>query len=117
MKKLLICLALAGCAGITTEPQPQAARLTADQLTVTMTDAKVCRADWRAAGGAGRLEACGLDYAATLDPNPNILHQWAQELALALNATSAFPPMAEVVLTNAAGRSFRFTSPPPAPLD
>lgn len=117
MKKLLICLVLAGCAGIIPAPQPQAARLTANQLTVTMTDATVCRADWRAAGGAGRLDACGLDYAVTLDPNPNFLHQWAQELALALNAKSAFPPMAEMVLTNAAGRSFRFTSPPPAPLD
>ncbi len=117
MKRLVLAaLLLSGCAGISTAPVPQAARLTNDLLTVTLTDATVCRADWAKAGGAGHLDGCGLgyDYSVTVDQHPNILRQWMVELALALRADQAVPPLATVVLTDAAGKSYTFTSPPPA---
>lgn len=116
MKRFGMVLVLAGCAGFGGAAVPQAARLSADVLTVTLSDATVCRTQWQA---AGRLDACGpgFDYTVSGDQNPNVLRKWAQELALALDAQGVVPPMAEVVITDAAGRSWRFASPPPASLD
>ena len=116
MKRFAMILALCGCAGIATAPVPQAARLSADVLTVTLSDATVCRTNWQA---AGRLDGCGpgYDYTVTVDGNPNILRQWMQELALALDAKGAVPPYAVVMITDAQGRDWRFASPPPVPAD
>ena len=116
MKRLAVLLLLAGCAGFSAAPVPQAARLSADVLTVTLSDATVCRAQWQA---AGRLENCGpgFDYTVALDQNPNILRKWVQELALVLNAKGVVPPLAEVVITDAQGRAWRFASPPPVKLN
>lgn len=116
MKRLALLLLLAGCAGFSAAPVPQAARLSADVLTVTLSDATVCRVQWQA---AGRLENCGpgFDYTVALDQNPNILRKWVQELVLALNAKGVVPPLAEVVITDAQGRAYRFASPPPVKLD
>ena len=116
MKRLALLLVLAGCAGFPGPPVPQAARLSSDVLTVTLSDATVCRAHWQA---AGRLENCGpgFDYTVAVDQNPNILRKWVQELTLALNAKGVVPPLAEVVITDAQGRAYRFASPPPVPLD
>ena len=116
MKSLIFLLLLAGCAGIVGAPTPQAARLSADVLTVTLSDATVCRVKWQA---AGRLENCGpgFDYTVAVDQNPNILRKWVQELALVLNAKGVVPPLAEVVITDAQGRAWRFASPPPVKLD
>ena len=116
MKRFAMILALCGCAGFPGAPVPQAARLSADVLTVTLSDATVCRAQWQA---AGRLDGCGpgFDYSVTVDQNPNFLRQWMQELAQALDAKGAVPPLAEVVITDAAGRDWRFASPPVADLD
>lgn len=116
MKRFAMMLALSGCAGFPGAPVPQAARLSADMLVVTLSDASVCRVQWQA---AGRLDGCGpgFDYTVTVDQNPNILRQWVQELALALDAKGAVPPLAEVVISDASGRDWRFASPPPAPQD
>jgi hypothetical protein len=113
MKRFGMLMLLAGCAGFPGAPVPQAARLSADVLTVTLSDATVCRADWVQAP-SGTLENCaGLGYVVTVEPNPNPLRVIMQELVQAIGAQSAQPPMAEVVLTDASGRVSRFVSPPP----
>lgn len=116
MRAVILALPLlAGCAALQAPPQPQAARLSNERLTVTLTDGTVCRADWVAAGGAGRLEPCGpgFDYRVTVEENPNLLRQVFTEITGALGADGVVPPMAQVVVTDAAGRAFTFASPPP----
>lgn len=94
---------------------PAAARLSAEVLTVTLTDGSVCSANWAATGGAGRMDDCGagFGYAVSVAENPNILRQLADGLAQALGAEGALAPLAEVVLTDASGRDYSFVSPPP----
>jgi hypothetical protein len=115
MGALAVVGVLAGCAGMTGTPEPQAARLSATVLTVTLSDGTVCRADWAAAGGAGRLEPCGpgYDYRVSVVEKPNLLRQIWTELTRALGAEGAVPPMAQVELASG-GRVWAFASPPPS---
>ncbi len=110
---MVVPVLLAGCAALAVPAVPQAARLSADRLTVTLTDGTTCRADWAAAGGAGRLEGCGagFDYRVTPVAKPNLLRQLAEGLAGALGAEGSLAPVAEVVVSGA-GRDWRFVSPP-----
>ena len=124
MQKLLAglapaVLALGGCVGLQTTPVPQAARLSAEVLTLTLSDGTTCRADWVASGGAGRFQDCGpgFGYAVDVVENPNLLRQLFTGLTEALGAEGVSPPMAEVVITDATGRDHVFVSPPPADLD
>lgn len=118
MRKLLLVLALGGCAGLQANPVPQAARLSADTLTLTLSDGTSCRARWAEAGGAGRFDDCGagFGYAVEVVENPNILRQLFTGLTEALGAEGAVPPMAEVVITDASGRDHVFVTPPAADL-
>ena len=118
MQKLLVILALGGCAGLQANPVPQAARLSAEVLTLTLSDGTICRANWAAAGGAGRFDTCGpgFGYAVDVVENPNILRQFFTGLTEALGAEGVLPPMAEVVITDASGRDHVFVSPPPVDL-
>jgi hypothetical protein len=118
MRWMIGGLALAGCAAIATSPVPQAARLSAETLTLTLSDGTVCRAPWAATGGAGRFDACGpgFGYAVDVVENPNLLRQLFTGLTKALGAEGAVPPMAEVVITDATGRDHVFVSPPPVDL-
>jgi hypothetical protein len=99
MRWMIGCLALAGCAALET----------------ALSDGTTCRADWAAAGGAGRFDACepGFGYAVNVVENPNLLRQLFTGLTEALGADGAVPPMAEVVITDAMGRDHVFVSPPP----
>ena len=110
----LAVVLLAGCAALMQAPVPQSARLSAEVLTVTLADGTVCRADWAAAGGAGRLEACGpgYDYRVTVVEKPNLLRQFWTGLTGALGAEGAVPPMAKVEIS-AGGKVWDFVSPPP----
>ena len=110
---VLALVALTGCAGGGQAPVPQSARLSAEVLTVVLGDGTVCRADWAAAGGAGRLERCGpgYDYRVTLVERPNLLRRFWTELTRALGAEGAVPPMARVEISGG-GRSWDFASPP-----
>lgn len=112
-----ICLSLlAGCASVPGHPVPQSARLSDTTLTLVLSDATVCRADWRVAP-VGRLENCGpgYGYAVREISNPNILRQIWTALTQALGAEGAVPPLAEVVITDPAGIDTVFASPPPVP--
>lgn len=114
MRKLVVVAVLAGCAG-PGQPVPQAARLSADTLTVTLSDGTLCRGLWAEAGGVGRLEPCGpgYGYSVTVVENPNVLRQLFTGLTEALGAEGSVPPMAEVVVTDPSGRDHVFVSPPP----
>jgi hypothetical protein len=116
MKRFAMVLALCGCAGWSGAPVPQAARLSAEVLTVTLSNGAVCRADWPT---SAPLQGCGsgMTYTVSVDQSPNILRKWVQELALALNGQSTVPPYAQVVITDAAGRDWRFASPPPVEMN
>jgi hypothetical protein len=116
MRKVLgLFLLLAGCAVPLGNPVPKAARLSAEVLTVTLSDGTSCRANWAAEGGVGRLEPCGpgYGYAVKVVENPNILRKLFTGLTEALGAEGAVPPMAEVVITDPAGVDKVFVSPPP----
>jgi hypothetical protein len=115
MIRFLPILLIAGCAVVQGNAVPQAARLSSDVLTVTLSDGSTCRADWVASGGSGRLEECGAGYgyAVKLIENPNMLRQIFTGLTRALGAEGAVPPLAEVVITDAAGIDTVFVSPPP----
>ncbi|MDO8881944.1 hypothetical protein, partial [Pseudotabrizicola sp.] len=95
-------------------PVPQAARLSAEVLTLTLSDGTVCRANW-AASPVGRMETCGpgYGYAVRVIDNPNILRQIWTELTTALGAEGVVAPLAEVVITDPAGVDRVFASPPP----
>ncbi|MGL4235262.1 hypothetical protein [Tabrizicola sp.] len=115
MRWMILALALAGCATMDTAPAPQAARLSNEVLTLVLSDGTVCRANWAAAGGAGRFDDCGpgFGYSVSVVENPNILRQLFTGLTEALGAEGAVPPMAEVVITDPMGRDTVFVSPPP----
>ena len=112
----IVVAGLAACAPMAVGMAvPREARLSAEVLTVTLTDGSVCRADWAASGGVGRIEDCGagFGYAVNVVQKPNILRQLAVGVVAALGAEGALPPLAEVVLTDASGRDYSFVSPPP----
>ncbi len=114
MRWMIGLLALGGCAMVQATPVPQSARLSAEVLTLTLSDGTMCRANWAAAGGAGRFESCGpgFGYAVHVVENPNILRQLFTGLTAALGAEGVVPPMAEVVITDVMGRDHVFVSPP-----
>jgi hypothetical protein len=113
MAAVAVSVMVTGCA-MPGPGEPQAARLSSEVLTVTLTDGTVCRADWAAAGGAGRLEPCGpgFDYRVTVVERPNLLRQLWTGLTSALGADGVVPPMAQVEIS-AGGEVWTFTSPPP----
>lgn len=115
MRWMLVVLPLAACVAAPA-PVPQAARLSSEVLTLTLSDGRVCRADWAAAGGAGRFADCGpgFGYSVTVVEEPNLLRQLFTGLTGALGAEGYVPPMAEVVITDAMGRDHVFVSPPPS---
>lgn len=114
MAGLAVVAVLAGCALPSGGVKPQAARLSAQVLTVSLSNGTVCRADWAAAGGAGRLEPCGpgYDYRVTVVERPNLLRQFWTELTRALGAEGVVPPMASVEITDGV-EVWTFASPPP----
>lgn len=115
---LFAVVLLAGCAVPSGGAGPAEARLSQDRLTLVLSDGTTCRADWRSAP-TGRFETCGtgFDYEVREVANPNLLRQIWVELTRAISAEGAVPPLAEVVITDAAGRKTVFASPPPVSED
>ena len=111
---MLGACALGACAAVPSAG-PATLRLTADVLALTLTDGTVCRADWAAAGGAGRLAPCGpgFDYVVVIEDRPNPLRQIAEEVVRALDAKGLLAPMAVVTVTADSGRVWSFVSPVP----
>lgn len=112
MRRSLIALPLLVACAMPGPVTPQAARLSSDVLTVTLSDGTVCRSGWTT---AGRLDDCGpgYDYSVTVVEKPNLLRQLFVGITDALGAEGTVPPMAQVVLTGADGRDYTFVSPPP----
>ncbi len=117
MRKLWVVAGVAGLAGCVMpggRVEPQAARLSSEVLTVNLSDGTLCRADWAAAGGMGRLEPCGpgYDYRVTVVDRPNLLRQLWTGLTGVLGAQGLVAPMAQVEITDGV-ESWTFSSPPP----
>jgi len=113
-KSLVLLLALAGCVAPMAGARPDQARLSSSVLTLVLTDGTVCRADWVAAP-SGRFDRCGpgFGYAVEVVQNPNVLRQIWTGITTALGAEGAVPPLAQVVITDAAGVDHVFASPVP----
>ncbi len=94
-------------------PRPEGVRLSAEVLTLVLSDGTACRTDW-AAAPVGRLEECGpgFGYAVTVEDRPNLLRRLVQEVDLAVGGGRLFAPMAEVVITDPAGIDHVFVLPP-----
>lgn len=114
LRLIVLPLLLSACAAMPA-PEPQGASLSDSALTVKLSDGTRCTADWRAAGGQGQMQGCAvpLTYSVTEVANPNILRKLWVQLADALGAEGIAPPMADVVVTGADGRTWRYVSPPP----
>lgn len=110
----LAFLGLTACAAPQGQPVPETARLSAQVLTLVLSDGTVCQANW-ADAPTGRLEPCGpgYGYSVRVIENPNVLRQIWTGLATALGAEGMVPPLAEVVITDPAGVDKVFASPPP----
>jgi hypothetical protein len=107
-------LVLAACV-IAPEPRPVAARLTPDALDVTLSDSRVCRAEKPAEGPwEGALTGCppGWRYAIDLDGRTNPGRLLVEAVLSALTLEGVLAPLAEVQVTDAAGRATVFDSPP-----
>ncbi len=109
-----LAVMLAGCAGMF-EPRPVAARLGGGALRVTMSDGRTCAADLvGTAPWSGALPDCGIArYLVTPSDGVNPLRLALEALAAAVRAGDLLSPLAAIALTDAAGRSFDFTSPVP----
>ncbi len=102
-------LMLAAC--LPAGPVPQAARLSASDLTVTLSDASRCTAAW-AGAPEGTFPTCpDLSYRVAVVERPNLLRQLFDGVTGALQAEGVLAPMAEVTVTRAAD-TWRFVSPP-----
>lgn len=112
--RFLALTGLAGCATMAGGPQPAEARLGRASLAVVMTDGTTCRGDL--AGPApwqGQLAACGLAYRVTPQGGDSPVRLAFDAMIAAIRAGDLVAPMADIVLSDAAGRVFRFASPVP----
>lgn len=107
---LVLPLFLMACGN--SAPVPQAARLSADQLHLVLSDGSSCHAPI----GTGRLPLCGagFTYQVELVENPNLLRKLVEGAFGALGAQGALAPMGVVTVVDDTGREYRFVSPPPA---
>ncbi|NUB46162.1 hypothetical protein GEU84_017345 [Fertoebacter nigrum] len=103
---------LAACA---TPPAPVAARLSTENLTVTLSDGTDCTAP---ASPEGRFDRCNADLGWQIAPDlpANPLRQVVEAVFTGIGAETALAPMARITLTDAAGRSKEFISPEPLDL-
>lgn len=106
---MLLPLALLACGN--SAPRPEAARLSADQLHLVLSDGSSCHAPI----GVGRMPLCGAgyDYRVELVQNPNLLRKLLDGAFGALGAQGLLAPMGVVTVVDGAGREYRFVSPPP----
>lgn len=108
--RLSAVLLLAACA--VPAPVPVGARLSQQALRVELSNGTVCAA--ALAGSApwsGDIPACGLAYVVTPTASGNPIRMAFDAMIVALQAGALVAPMAGIVVTDATGRSFAFTSP------
>ncbi|MBI1219179.1 MAG: hypothetical protein GC186_11580 [Rhodobacteraceae bacterium] len=120
MKRLILILPLVAAACATFgPPEPVEAKLSTEQLVVTMSNGETCVGD-RAAGTpittgwSGKLSGCSqaLPYEVSLDPHRNLLQGFFGEL-FKLIGLNGLAPNGQVRVTDSAGRAMMFISPPP----
>ena len=115
MAILGVAALLAGCA-TGGGGAPVTARLSPVRLVVTLSDGQVCTSrrpdtgDW-----AGEFADCGpgVAYRVTLDPARNPLREAFEKALVLTGLEGTIVPLAQVSVTDAAGRAYLFTSPEP----
>ncbi len=116
VQKIVLCavLTVSGCAMVTAPAHPVGARLAGERLVVEMSDNSRCQAEW--AAGSGRIADCagGISWQVDVDDRPNPLRYFWAELFGALGGKTILAPMADITLSDAAGRRYVFRSPNPA---
>ncbi len=107
-------LLLAACAAVAATPAPREVRLSDEALTIQLSDGTTCRLKNWQARPEGRFESCGggIGYAIAVEAKPNPLRRVLEEVNGAV-AGNLLAPMAQITLTDAAGRVHDFTSPAP----
>ncbi len=115
---LILPLMLVGCAA-PPPPAPVAARLSASQLAVELSDGRTCRAARpEAAEAAGPwsagLAGCPPGWQAAVAPDPaiNPVRALVETVLSALALEGVLAPRASVTVTRPDGRDVRFVSPP-----
>ena len=108
---LCLPVLLAACAVAPLQPQPTvtAARLTATDVVVTVSDGRTCRTPW--AARAGRMDPCGVDWQVVVEDRPNPLRRAVTGLAGAVGLEVT--PMAVLTVTGPDGTRHDYVSPPP----
>lgn len=109
--RMALCLPflLAACAVTPAQPSVTAARLTATDVVVTVSDGRTCRTPW--AAGAGRMDPCGVDWQVVVENRPNPLRKAVTGLADAVGLEVT--PMAVLSVTGPDGVRRDYVSPPP----
>ncbi len=107
---------LAGCANFS-DPRPESVTVSSSGVEARMSDGALClgpRPD-AALAWSGQLEGCATPYAyeARIDSRSNILRTVLEEIFDAIGYEDGLAPIAMVEITDAAGRSYSFASPPP----
>lgn len=106
---LTLIAALAGCVMPVAGSSVTAARLTATDVVVTVSDGRTCRTPW--AAGAGRMDPCGVDWQVVVEDRPNPLRKAVTGLADAVGLEVT--PMAVLSVTGPDGVRREYVSPPP----
>jgi hypothetical protein len=106
---------LAACATTRPAPQPVAAEVVRAVLVVHLTDGTRCVALTPFTTGTGTFGNCpGLSWR-ILPERPNILRRVVEEGLALIAADALLAPFAVIAVTDAAGRTTVFASPPPPP--
>ena len=110
MIRLCAVLLLAACA--LPAPVPVAARLSQQALKVDLSNGTACSAPLQgAAPWEGDLPACALHFLVTPTAAGHPVRLAFDAMIAALRAGNLVAPMADITLTDGAGRSHKFTSP------
>ena len=109
---VIVLFGLAGCSLAAVAPQPVDTRLSRSALTVGLADGSMCRGDLAGvAPWVGTLPDCGLAYVVTPTAGGSPIRLGFEALVSAARLGDYVAPMAEIALTDQAGRVFAFASP------
>ena len=110
LHRLAPILLIAACA--LPAPTPVGARLSQQALRVEMSNGTACTAPLHGpAPWSGDLPACALRYTVTTTADGSPIRLAFDAMIAALRAGNLVAPMADITLTDGAGRSHTFASP------
>ncbi len=114
---LAACVTTNGTPTVSGSPDPVAARLSSDGLSVRLSNGATCRGGKPPEGARrwkGVLGGCpdGWTYVVLLDERTNPARFIVEAVLTTLTIEDALAPVGEVLVTDASGRTTVFASPP-----